>query len=245
MLYNLAANNSNAFHDVSTGDNKVPCTVGTTNCPTGTTSIGFDAGAGYDLPTGLGSLNIANLITAWLTVAPTADFDVGGLTTSTARGASGTSTITVSALNGFTGTVNLTCSPSSASAQISCSLNPASLDMSSGTTNNIKTSTLNITTVAKFETPFQWKRTGTWFATTGGLFAAVLLGGISSRCRRLAGTIALLVVVLAAVNCGGSGGGGGGGGGGGTGTPAGTYTITVTGTSGSISRATTVSLVVQ
>ena len=245
MLYSLAADNinNNAFHDVSNGDNKVACTTGTPNCPTGTTSFGFIAGAGYDQATGLGSLQVANLITSWLAVTPTADFDVSGLTTTAARGGSGTSTITVSAMNGFTGTVTLTCSPSSTTAQISCSLNPASLDMSSGTANNTKTSTLNITTVAALDTPFQWRHRGTLFASTGGLFAAVLLGGISSRRRRWLGTIVGLVVVavLAGVACGGGSGGGGGGGG----TPAGTYTITVTGTSGSTTRATTVNLLVQ
>jgi hypothetical protein len=47
-LYSLAASNPSVFHDITTGDNKVPCTAGTTNCPTGTTSIGFSAGTGYD-----------------------------------------------------------------------------------------------------------------------------------------------------------------------------------------------------
>jgi subtilase family serine protease len=247
MLYSLAANNvsNNAFHDVSSGDNMVTCTAGTANCPAGTASIGFRATTGYDLTTGLGSLNISNLITAWMAAVPTPtpDFDLNGLTTTTNPGGSGNSTITVTALNGFAGTVNLTCSPSSKNVQISCSLNPAILDMSSGTTNNTKTSTLNITTVADLKAPFRWKPTGTLFATTGGLFAAVLLGGISSRPRRWFGMIAMFVVlaVLAGVACGGGGGGGGGS----KATPAGSYTITVTGTSGTTAHATDVSLVVQ
>ena len=246
MLYSLAANNAsnNAFHDASSGDNMVTCTAGTANCPAGTGSIGFSAATGYDLTTGLGSLNIANLITAWMAAAPTptADFDLSGLTTTAARGSSGNSTITVTARNGFTGTVNLTCSPSSKNVQISCSLNPAILDMSSGTTNSTKTSTLSITTAADLETPFRWKPAGTLFATTGGLFAAVLFGGISSHRHRWLGRIAMFVVlaVLAGVACGGGGGGGGS-----KVTPAGSYTITVTGTSGSTSHATDVSLVVQ
>jgi|KBSSwiStaDraftv2_1062776.scaffolds.fasta_scaffold02226_1 subtilase family serine protease len=244
MLYSLAANSASnhAFHDVTSGDNKVTCTAGTSGCPTGTTSIGFSAATGYDLTTGLGSLNIANLVTAWVASAPAADFDLNGLTTTATRGSSGNSTITVTALNGFTGTVNLTCSPSSQNVQISCSLNPAILDMSSGTTNNTKTSTLNITTVADLETPFRWKHTGTFFATTGGLFAAVLLGGISSRPRRWLQMIAMFAVLLtlAGVACGGGGGGGSS-----KVTPAGTYSISVTGTSGSTSHATDVSLVVQ
>jgi subtilase family serine protease len=245
MLYSLAANNSqtHAFHDITSGDNKVPCTTGTADCPTGTTSIGFTAGAGYDQVTGLGSLDVANLITAWVAATPTADFSLAGLTSTVSAGGSGSSTITVTALNGFAGTVALTCSPSSSSAQISCLLNPTSLDMSTGTTNNTKTVTLSITTVADLQTPGPWRQRGTLFAATGGLFAAVLLGGVSSRRRRLSILGCLIVVaVLAGVACGG---------GSSTtqqksqGTPAGSYTITVTGASGSTTHSANVSLTVQ
>lgn len=245
MLYSLAANNSsnNAFHDVASGDNKVPCTSGTANCPAGTTSIGFKAGADYDQTTGLGSLNVANLISAWMGVTPSADFSISGANSTTAAGGTGTSTLTVTALNGFTGTVDLTCAPSSASAQITCSLNPTSLDMSTGTTNGTKTATLNMVTVADLQMPNQWQRRGTWFAATGGLFAAVLLGSVSPR-RRWLGLLSLFVVValLTGVACGGGGGS--------TvkkseGTPAGSYTVTVTATSGSTTHSTDVNLTVQ
>ena len=200
-------------------------------CPAGTTSIGFAAGAGYDQGTGLGSLDVAKLITAWVAATPSADFSLAGLTSNVSTpGASGTSTITVTAMNGFTGIVALTCSPSSASAHIACSLNPTSVDMSSGTTNNTKTAALSITTVAGLQGPGPWQRRVTLFGVTGGLFAAVLLGGASSR-RRWLGILGFFVVVaiLVGAACGG-----------GSnnvqqksqGTPAGTYAITVTGTSG-------------
>lgn len=249
MLYALAANNSSnlAFNSITGGNNNVACTSGTANCPAGTTNIGFTAGPGYDQTTGLGSLNVANLITAWISAATTSspDFAVGGLISTTSAGGTGTSTITVTALNGFTGTVNLTCSPSSASAQITCSLHPATLDMSTGTTNGTKTATLSMVTVADLQMPNHWERRGTWFAATGGLFAAVLLGGISARRPRLGGIVVLfvLVAVLTGVACGGGGGSS-------TqqksqGTPAGSYTIVVTATSGSTTHTTTVNLTVQ
>jgi subtilase family serine protease len=44
------------FHDITTGNNLVPCAVGTKDCANG--SLGYSAGPGYDLVTGLGSLNI-------------------------------------------------------------------------------------------------------------------------------------------------------------------------------------------
>jgi subtilase family serine protease len=244
MLYSLAANSSNqAFNPITTGNNKVTCTAGSTNCPSGTTSIGFSAAAGYDQTTGLGSLNVANLITAWMAAIPSADFAIGGTTSSVTAGTPGTSTLTVTAMNGFTGTVALTCTPSSASAQITCSLNPTSLDMSTGITNNTKTATLSITTVADLRLPSHWQRRGTWFAATGGLFAAVLLGGIPSR-RRWLGILGLFVTVaiLTGVACGGGSSS--------TvqksqGTPSGSYIVTVTATSGSTTHTTNVSLTVQ
>jgi len=63
-LYGMASTGaSGIFHDVTTGDNIVPCQVGTANCASG--SLGYTAGVGYDLVTGLGSVNAYNLITAW------------------------------------------------------------------------------------------------------------------------------------------------------------------------------------
>ncbi len=64
-LYQLAQNVANIFHDVTTGNNIVPCTVGTTDCTTG--SFGYTAGLGYDLVTGLGSVDAESLATSWHT----------------------------------------------------------------------------------------------------------------------------------------------------------------------------------
>jgi subtilase family serine protease len=64
-LYALAASSPAAFHDITTGNNMVPCTSGSVDCPSGTTEIGYSAKAGYDLATGLGSLDVATLARAW------------------------------------------------------------------------------------------------------------------------------------------------------------------------------------
>lgn len=64
MLYQLAQGSSGStiFHDVTTGDNIVPCTQGTTGCPaTAPFQYGYSAGVGYDQVTGLGSVNADNL----------------------------------------------------------------------------------------------------------------------------------------------------------------------------------------
>ena len=44
-----------AFHDITTGDNVVPCAAGSKDCVNG--SMGYSAGPGYDLVTGLGSVD--------------------------------------------------------------------------------------------------------------------------------------------------------------------------------------------
>lgn len=68
------------FYDVITGNNSVACAGGTPNCsntstaanqygvlvdPASTTTPAFSAVAGYDKATGLGSVNVGNLITNW------------------------------------------------------------------------------------------------------------------------------------------------------------------------------------
>jgi hypothetical protein len=70
-LYSLAANATtyaSAFHDITTGNNEVPCASGSPNCPTsGNLVIGFAAGTGYDQASGLGSVDANNLATAFAT----------------------------------------------------------------------------------------------------------------------------------------------------------------------------------
>jgi hypothetical protein len=61
-LYRLAQSAPSAFHDIISGDNIVPC-AGTPDCTNG--SMGYSAGPGYDLVTGLGSVDANVLITHW------------------------------------------------------------------------------------------------------------------------------------------------------------------------------------
>jgi hypothetical protein len=62
----------NAFHDIVTGDNIVPCQPGSPDCPSSPPyQFGYKAGPGYDQVTGLGSIDAANLVAAWKALAPT------------------------------------------------------------------------------------------------------------------------------------------------------------------------------
>jgi uncharacterized protein (TIGR03437 family) len=65
-LYRMARDSAVAasvFHDVTGGDNIVPCVTGSPNCPDG--SLGYSAVTGYDQATGLGSVDASNLVHAW------------------------------------------------------------------------------------------------------------------------------------------------------------------------------------
>jgi hypothetical protein len=111
-LYTLAANSTtyaSAFHDVTSGNND--CTAGSTYC--GSTA-GFSAGVGYSQVTGLGSVDLYNLVTAW----PAANSSLIGTTTTVAASnsaplvnVSDNFTITVTSDTGSsvpTGTVTIT-----------------------------------------------------------------------------------------------------------------------------------------
>ncbi len=62
-LYALAAASADVFHDVTSGDNIMACTIGTSGCPAG--GIGYSAGVGYDRVTGLGSVDAYRLVSEW------------------------------------------------------------------------------------------------------------------------------------------------------------------------------------
>ena len=63
-LYRLAQSpTNNVFHDVTGGDNAVRCALGSPDCVEGL--VGYPAGPGYDLATGLGSIDAYNLVTQW------------------------------------------------------------------------------------------------------------------------------------------------------------------------------------
>ena len=111
------------FNDVTTGNNTVPG------------QTGFNAATGYDLTTGLGSVNVANLVTAWKSLA--------AATTTTTLSSSSGSTITAAHGTPVPLTVNVTNpstpAPSGAvallsSVQGSVAVESAALTASSSTT---------------------------------------------------------------------------------------------------------------
>jgi uncharacterized protein (TIGR03437 family) len=63
-LYSLAQSAPTAFHDVTSGNNIVTVTCGR-HFGCSDTPVGYSAGLGYDQVTGLGSVDVGRLITAW------------------------------------------------------------------------------------------------------------------------------------------------------------------------------------
>ena len=69
-LYVLAQTAPSAFHDVTVGNNIVPCAPQSPDCVNG--SLGYSAGPGYDQASGLGSVDAFNLVHSWTSYAVTA-----------------------------------------------------------------------------------------------------------------------------------------------------------------------------
>jgi hypothetical protein len=105
-LYNLALSHPSVFHDTTSGNNIVPCTVIATDpgCTTG--DFGWYAQTGYDLATGLGSVDGYQLYTNWQNTS-------AGAATSTTIAASpsslkmyGTTVLTATVTSGTAGTIS-------------------------------------------------------------------------------------------------------------------------------------------
>ena len=67
---NQGGSNTCTFYDVTVGTNQQPCTVGTPECTPGPLELagvtpGYLANPGYDMATGLGSVNATNLVNNW------------------------------------------------------------------------------------------------------------------------------------------------------------------------------------
>ena len=164
------------------------------------------------------------------------DFGMGATPLSPATisaGGSTLSTITITPMNGFNGSVSLSCSTiaPSATPSPSCSFNPSSVANGSGT------ATLTVSTTAPhvlsgMSTSLRRPRGFGWVAAGSSTLLGVFLLGVPSHRRRRVAGLALIVLVflLAGVSCGGGGSNSGSGGKTG-GTPAGRYTFTVTATS--------------
>ncbi len=102
-LYMLAAKQAAAgaavFHDITSGNNSVPGLTG------------FSAGTGYDLATGLGSVDASVLVNHWNDIfipSPNFQLSAAPVSLSITQGMSGNATLPVSIVGGFNSDVTLT-----------------------------------------------------------------------------------------------------------------------------------------
>lgn len=238
------------FNNITGGTIAMPCAKSSPNCTvTGSNQVGvlsgYNAGTGYNLATGLGSLNVANLTNSF---GPTFFLSsMNPAVTVSSAGGSGSLTVTASAVNGFTGNVALACSglPSGDS----CSFSPSSSVSLTGTTTSASvTVTVQTATAKLMPEQHHWNHGPSVLAAssiTAVLLACVGLMIMSApnckkRWLKTAFAVAAFAAVVAIGGCAGGSGNGGGGGGGTT-----TTNVTVTGTSGNASSSMTFVLTVQ
>ncbi len=158
VLYQAAETTPGAFHDVTTGNNAVVCVAGSPNCNGNSGGYGVmsccNAGTGYDMATGLGTVDAAALAAVWPTVtAANGQFSLVLQPNSVtlAPGGSGTTSVVLSpssagpGTSGFTGTVALTCS--NLPAGVTCSFSNSSVSLVPGTAQTV-TLTLNASSSA-------------------------------------------------------------------------------------------------
>jgi len=247
MLYTLAAAPTNAaFHKVDSGDSNVYCQANTPSgqpadviCPTagvfGFEASNADSTTGYNLVTGLGSVDANALAVAWKAtlVAESETFSIAstnGLTFPVSPGGTASVSIAVSSSTGFINTSNNTtalpvtysCSGIPATAEIACNFSPGNGQSISQTA-----VTLNLVTTAATSQsrPPLGRASHVFYAMLlPSLFGIVLLGGSRTRGVRL---LSLIVVLGFSTLWLGACGGGSNSSQKNPGTPAGSYTITV------------------
>lgn len=180
-LYQLASNATTyaaVFNDVATGDNKCPTSLGATFCSTAS-SASYSTGAGYDAVTGLGSLKLDALVTAWPATTATQIGTVTALSAASSSPNTSTNdvvTITVASATGTTkptGSVNLSIDGGGTAYNSSGSTQTLTL-ASDGTA----TYTANFATAGVHTIVAQYQGDTTHAASTGSI--SIPVGGASS-----------------------------------------------------------------
>ena len=164
------------------------------------------------------------------TVLGPADFSFSVSPFSVAQGQSAATPVSVTAINGFHGTIAFSCA--SQSSEVDCGLLPNALMVPAPVAQTTTSASAGNVALS-----------ATTFATTvqkAGLFGAFLLSFLSFKRRKRLALLAAVALPLLLIGCGT-----------GTryvqqdGTPKGTYSITVTGTSGKLSHTQTVLVTVR
>ena len=199
VLYPLAASLPAAFHDVTTGNNQVPFSP---PCVP-STQIGYTAAPGYDLATGLGSIDAFALVTNWSSVTPastgnastTVDFSLAFTPNQVTvkRGTCGSGTLTLTRLNGFDGTPSFTCTVPATLGTTTCAVVPA--------------------VSAAFNAPKNYQELGWWgvmaLLFAGSAVAVVIRGSDAAGSGKsvwpsLVPGFAMVTVLALMIGCGGS-----------------------------------------
>jgi large repetitive protein len=228
---NPTASTACVFYDITSGNNSVPCAGGSPGCSSKTSEVsgklqGYSAGPGYDLASGLGSLNAANLVAAWsegkapVPEQSTGSFTVSANSISFVDGSSGNVTVTVTPSGGFSGSVALTCPTGGTSlpAGYNCAFASSTVQVSGSTPT---TTALNLTLASSLssaaaKTAYSARRSGLLWVSIAAtpLLMFGLLGLASGELRGVRNFFlfaGLLLGVLSGVAaCGGGGGGSGG-----------------------------------
>jgi subtilase family serine protease len=271
LLYSLAAQSGNTcasvanpastcvFYDVSSGTISQPCDYSlhlymnspSPNCTTsGSDQVGlletngqlaYNAATGYDLATGLGSVNVGNLIGKWPTTGNFILSSANPFVTIPSSTGSGSLSISITSENGFSGSIDFSSSSCSGlPSGFSCTF-PTSTTLAAGATVTatvtVKPSGTGMLVPSKAPGPWTRNRLAIVLPLSCVFGLAILALTSVRRLRFRWAALALVFIGFVAVaGCGGggsanNGGGGGGGGGGGTTTTTATMTVTAGGQS--------------
>jgi hypothetical protein len=167
-LYTMAANATtyaSAFHDITVSGNE--CAAGATYCGTGPQTTDYLATTGYDEASGLGSVDLYNLLTAW----PTGTIGSSGpyattttltaATTTPTSGASDTITITVASAT--------TASTAVPTGSLSVSVNGMVVNADLQLVNGVATYTFSSTATGNQTITDTYSGSGTYASSTGSI----------------------------------------------------------------------------